>query len=187
MQKSYSRLAFYVSSLLACTFMAMTSGCASGGFKLTRQYAGFVNNQNIIIRIILYILTSVVFAVTMLVDLVIFNTMDFWEGRVAQGTYEFSKDGKNYQVHHEILPEHSLRRSTIQIYDVHHKLMQVVVLSETANGNIEMSVDGKLRAQVRDVHSLPIAAVFDPAGTLTGEKFLLMELPANPVAVSAAN
>ncbi len=80
MQRYWSKTLFYIGSFLACTIMAITAGCASGGFKLTRKYASWLNSNNIIIRIILYILTSVVFAVTILIDMVIFNTIDFWEG-----------------------------------------------------------------------------------------------------------
>ena len=83
----------WVKPLLCVTALSVamlaTAGCASGGFKLTREYARWVNSKNIILRIILYILTAVVFAVTMLIDLVVFNTMDFWNGTVSQGDYKF--------------------------------------------------------------------------------------------------
>lgn len=60
---------------LAVWSAVLATGCASGGFKLTRQYAQFVNRQQLILRIVLYILTSIVFAATLLIDAVIFNTM----------------------------------------------------------------------------------------------------------------
>src|SRR5688572_22802984 len=107
------------------------AGCASGGFKLTRQYAGFVNRQNLILRIIIYIFTGIVFAVTLLIDFVIFNTIDFWEGRVSQGDFEFSKDGKVYLVHHR-LDDAGLRSSRIKILDSDKKQLQEVFLQETA-------------------------------------------------------
>lgn len=158
--------------LWSCGVMSLT-GCASGGFKLTRQYASFVNSQNIIIRIVLYILTSVIFAITMLVDMVIFNTMDFWEGRVSQGTYDFSKGGKTYQAVHEIAPDNKLKRSTITVRDDSAKILQVVVLQETITGEIECLVDGQVRARVRDINSFPVASIFDAKGILTEERLVL--------------
>lgn len=173
MQNLIIRPMTYLSAFMACGIMALTTGCASGGFKLTRQYAGFVNRQNIIIRIILYILTGVVFAATMLIDLVIFNTMDFWEGRVSQGTYEFSKDGKTFVARHEILPD-SRKKSTLQVLE-ENKVLQVVELVETANGEIEMSIDGKLHTRVRDVHSLPVASLFNAQGQLVRETLVILD------------
>ena len=152
---------FYPSALLACFAIGLTTGCASGGFKLTRQYASFVNRQEIIIRVVLYLLTGIVFAVTLWVDLVIFNTVDFWEGRVSQGTYDFKKDGKTYVAHHEFIYGGTLRRSTMQAFGSDGKQIQKVVLQETTDGQIEMFVDGKIRARVRNLSSLPVAAIFD--------------------------
>ena len=113
-----SKLLFYLSSLSASAIMALTTGCASGGFKLTRQYAGFVNRQPTILRIIIYLLTGIVFAVTMLIDMVIFNTIDFWEGRVSAGSYEFKKGDKTFHVRHEFMPGTILKRSTIRVIPV---------------------------------------------------------------------
>mgnify|MGYP001086997268 CR=1 FL=1 len=165
--------AFYLFALLASAMIAMTSGCASGGYKLTRQYARWLNSQQLILRIILYILTSVVFVVTIVIDSVIFNTMDFWEGRVSAGDYEFKKDGKTYYVKHEVLPESGLKRSSIQVTDTDGSTLQNLVLAETANKEIELYVDGKLRARVRDIESVPTASLFDRNGTLIDDKFVL--------------
>ncbi len=172
-----SKVFFYIGSFLACSIMALSTGCASGGFKLTREYAGFVNKQNIIVRIIIYLLTGIIFAITMLVDLVIFNTIDFWEGRVSQGTYEFNKDGKTFHVRHEISPENSLKRSTIEMFGVDKKPLQEVVLQETPGGEIEMSVDGELRARVRNIGSLPVASIFDRDGHLVSDTMIFAEAP----------
>ncbi len=162
--------------IVFCIFAtALATGCASGGFKLTRQYARFVNGQNIIVRIVLYILTSIVFAVTMLVDMVIFNTMDFWQGRVSQGTYEFTEKDKLFHVRHEIQPINGLKQSTIHIYDKSKTLLQVVQIKQTAAQKIELFVDGQLRSQVRDIHSLPIATVFDGNGISLGDRLVFTE------------
>ena len=51
------------------------------------------------------------FAITLLVDMVIFNTMDFWEGRVSAGEYNYQSGDKTFYVRHEILPGTKLKRS----------------------------------------------------------------------------
>lgn len=165
MQQNSQRLGYF-SSFAACFIMALTAGCASGGFKLTRQYAGFVNKQTLIIRVVLYILTFVVFAVTMLVDTVVFNSIDFWEGRVSAGDYQFQSGDKTFHAHHEILPGSGLKRSTIKVFDQDQKLVQEVVLRETQSGEVEMTVDGQLRAHVRDISTLAVASIFDARGNL---------------------
>lgn len=161
----------YLGALIACAFMALTTGCASGGYKITRQYAQFVNKQNLILRIIIYIFTGVVFAITLLIDMVIFNTMDFWEGRVSAGDYNFKQGEKSYFVKHEVL-EKSRKRSTIQVRGADQSLLQTVVLQETAAQEIEVYVDGQLRTKVRDITGLPIASVYDAKGNLTLESVI---------------
>ncbi len=177
MQRYWSKTLFYIGSFLACTIMAITAGCASGGFKLTRKYASWVNSNNIIIRIVLYILTSVVFAVTMLIDMVIFNTIDFWEGKVSGGKYEFKDGEKLYQVHHEIQPGTGLKKSTIKVLNPDQTVIQHVVLNETTTGLIEMTVDGKLRSRVQNITSIPVATMFDESGKVMEEKVLLPNSP----------
>lgn len=164
----------YLSAFLACFIMSLTTACASGGFKWTRKYASFVNSQHIIVRIILYILTSIVFAITMLVDMVIFNTLDFWEGRTAAGTYNFKEGEKTFIVKHEQLGDKKLRQSTIKVMDKSNKLLQEVVLVETATGELEMFVDGKLRTRVNNIKELPVAAIFDENGKLVKHTTLLL-------------
>ena len=177
MARFWSKTLFYIGSFFACTIMAFNTGCASGGYKLTREYARWVNSKSLILRIILYILTAVVFAVTLLIDTVIFNTMDFWNGTVSEGKYEFRDQEKIYQVHHEILPGTGLKRSTIEVKDSSSKLLQTVVLNETTSGEIEMSVDGKVRSRVRDITSIPVASIFDERGKLVEEKPLIFAAP----------
>lgn len=166
----------WVKPLLCITALSVallaTAGCASGGFKLTREYARWVNSKNIILRIILYILTAVVFAVTMLIDLVIFNTMDFWNGTVSQGDYHFKGENKTFYVKHEFLPNTLLKRSTIQVKNDKEELIQTVVLSETKSGEIEMFVDGKIRARVKNISSLPVASVYNKAGQFVEDQVL---------------
>lgn len=172
MQKIFSRSLYITGTFTACLMMMFTTGCASGGFKLTRQYARFVNSQHIIIRIVLYILTIVVFAVTMLIDMVINNTIEFWEGRVSANTYEFQQDGKTYVAKHEVLSETNLKRSTITILDENKKLVQTVVLAETPKHEIELFVDGVLRTKVDGIRSLPQITSYDKNGKLLEQKTL---------------
>ena len=166
----------YVGAFFACIVMALTTGCASGGFKLTRQYAGFVNKQMIIIRIVLYILTSIVFAATLLIDMVIFNTMDFWEGRVSAGDYNFNQGEKTFHVRHEVMPGTGLKRSTIQVYGKDKNLLQTVLLNQTADGGIEYFLDGKLRGKARDLGGLPVVASYDADGRLVSDKLIMTEV-----------
>lgn len=166
MAKLGSKFLFYLGACTASLLMIFNTGCASGGFKLTRQYAGFVNRQSLIIRIILYIFTSVVFAITMLVDMVFFNTMDFWEGRVSQGTYEFNSGDKKFVAKHEILPGQNLKRSTIDVYSKSGDKLQTVILRETAQNQIEVLVDGQMRMRVDHIRDVPVASHFDAQGSL---------------------
>lgn len=166
MAKFWSNKLFYVASLAACSMMALSTGCASGGFKLTREYARWVNSKNIILRIVLYILTGVVFAVTLLIDMVLFNTIDFWEGKVSAGDYQFKDQDKTYVVKHEFLNGTDRKQSTIQIFNDEKALLQKVVLTQTEKGEIELYVDGKLKTRVSDIHSLPVASFFNDEGKL---------------------
>lgn len=150
-----------------------TTGCASGGYKLTRQYARFVNSQNIIIRIVLYIFTSIVFFATLLVDAVVFNTMDFWNGTVSQGTHEFIQDDKKFFVNHEI-DSQNFKKSTIQIASLDGKHLQEVVLRQVSKTEIEVIVDGQLRSRISDINSFPIAKHFDAKGSLVSENSVLL-------------
>lgn len=175
MKRIWAKSLFYIGSLMACLIMALTSGCASGGFKLTRKYAGVVNSQHIILRIVLYLLTGIVFVVTFIVDLVVFNTIDFWQGKVSAGDYQFKSGNKIYYVRHELLPEKLLRRSTIRTVRVvgsDHVFLQEVVLSETLSGEIEMFVDKKKRAHVHDISAIPRISIFNTKGKLVEDKIL---------------
>jgi hypothetical protein len=124
--------------------LAFTTGCASGGYKLTRQYSGWVNQNNVIIRVIVFILTIPVYAITLIADMVVFNTMDFWDGRVSQGTYKFEKDGQMYVVQHSRDEKTGLRQSRIEIANNTAK-PQTILISETPMHEIELRVDGVLR------------------------------------------
>lgn len=162
-------------TLFACALTAITSGCASGGFKLTRQYARWVNSQMIILRVILYIVTLPIYGITMLIDMVIFNTMDFWNGTVAAGAYQYKQDGKNYFVKHEFQPGTQLKKSTIEVKNQDLALLQTMVLQETPSGEIEFFVDGKLRTKVTDIASFPVATLFGVNGEKLQEEAPLLK------------
>ena len=170
--KSLKNTLSFIPAFVACFIMALGTGCVSGGFKMTRDYAGWVNKQDVIIRVILYIVTFVVFLVTILIDVVINNTEDFWDGTVAQGNYDFHRDGKTYQAHHEFMPGTKLKRSTIEVRDTNKKLLQIVVFKEVAGGEVELYVDGKLRTRVRNISKLLVVSIFDKNGVKTKEKLV---------------
>jgi hypothetical protein len=172
-----SRCLFFLGAFSTCVMMVFNTGCMSGSFRLTRDYARWVNSKNIIFRIILYILTFVVFAVTMIIDTVILNSIDFWDGKVAAGQYEFKEGEKTYQVFHEFQPgELRLKRSTITILDPKQNQLQKIVLNETASGEIELIVDGKIRSRVKDITTIPIVSIFDEKGSLIESKFMIFDM-----------
>lgn len=164
------KITLLFAGLITAMVAGLTTGCVSGGFKLTRQYAGWVNKQNIILRIVIYLLTGVVFAVTMLIDAVIFNTMDFWEGRVSQGTFEYSEDGKVYKAQHK-LNEGGLRSSQIEVWQ-NEKLLHTISLIETPEHKIQLLEDGVLKSEVDNIHSLPRISHFSKGGQLISQDVL---------------
>lgn len=169
-----SKWLMLVAALGSAGIVSVTTGCASGGWKLTRDYARFVNRQHIIIRCILYILTSVVFVATMIIDAVIFNTMDFWQGRVSQGTFEFQQDGRRYIARHSISAETQLRQSQIEVFAGDHRL-QDLTLREVSGGKIDVFVNGVHRGQVENIESLPMISFFDAEGKKTGSQAILAD------------
>lgn len=173
MFKSSQKFFFYLSSFVACAILALSTGCASGGYKITRQLSKWVNSQNIIIRIILYIFAGLAWAITLLIDMVVFNTIDFWEGKISAGDYQFKDGEKTFYVKHEILPGSNLKKSTIQIKDLNEKLLQTVVLSQTVQGDIETYVDGQLRTAVTNINSLPIITNYNASGKMIEQKLFL--------------
>lgn len=147
--------------------IGLGTGCASGGFKLTRKYSKFINSQNVVILSFLYILISFVFIVTLVIDAVIFNTIDFWEGRVSSGVYPFEKVGTLYAVHNEVHGASELKRSTIKISTANKKLLQEIQLKETPLGHIQLYVDGILRKKVENIQDLPTVTSFDRDGKVS--------------------
>lgn len=156
--------------------MAFNVGCVSGGWELTRDYSTWINSKKVGLRVVLYLLTFVVFLVTILIDVVINNTADFWKGKVSESTQVFYKDGKTFYVEHQISPETQLKRSTIQVKDSDQKLLQTVVLLETPKHEIELIVDGVVRTRVKNIdQAIPLMSSYDKHGTLTDEKNLYID------------
>ena len=153
------RLLYFLGIITTSLGLVMTTGCASGGYKLTRTYSSWVNSQQVILRVILYILTLPVFAVTLLIDGVVFNTMDFWNGQVSSGSYKFEKDQNIYFVKHEVLPN-NLKRSTIKIQSGASGAVREIVLQELVSGEVEMYSDGVLQARVGETPSDFVVAQF---------------------------
>lgn len=178
-----SRVMFWVTSILASLIMAVNSGCASGGYKLTRQLAGWLNKQMIVVRVVLYILGAFVFGITMLIDVVIFNTIDFWEGKVSAHSFEKQEGDRTYFVKHEYQPGTQLRQSSITVTE--KEFRQDIVLKETPNSEIELYVDGQLKSRVSDIHSLPVAKMFNEKGQIVEEKAIWTSFSATAEALLA--
>lgn len=162
--------------LLASGTVAVNTGCASGGFKLTRQYATFVNRQMVILRVILYVLTGVVFGVTLLIDLVINNTMDFWDGRVSQGTYSFSRDDRTFVAQHSV-GQDGRKSSHIEVFAKDKTKLQDVVLQQTAQADIEVFLDGQLKGRVSNISEVPRLTMFDGHGVASESRPLWTSEP----------
>lgn len=159
-------------ALLILTSSSLHLGCASGGYYLTRKYSAWVNGIHILPRILVYILTSVIYGIAMIIDLVIFNTVDFWEGKVSGGSYFFEKDGVKYNVAHEIYNESSnLRKSTILISKANQKTSKLEII-ETPNHEIDLFVDGAKLAHSENIYSIPKITVFNASNNSSEEIWL---------------
>ena len=136
-------------TLTAFSSVALT-GCAAGGFKLTRGLARWNNSKSIVPRILIYIafgLLLPVYIITLLVDFVVMNTIDFWEGTVASQNVNYEEKGVHYAVAHVRDP---LRHTTIRM-SIGDQLKSVVELRELENGKIALSIDGVRRAELNDI------------------------------------
>ena len=151
--------------------LSQLSGCASGGFKMTRSYARWVNSTPIILRIVLYLLTGIVFVVTQILDLVIFNTLDFWNGTVSAGHYQFEKEGRLFQVEHS--NEHGLRRTVISVFRDQKQEHQYRI-QETPEGKIELYQGEVLHTRVDHLDTLPMITTFALDGKTVQAKSLLV-------------
>lgn len=179
MQKLLSKLLYHLGTATACLMMIFNTGCVSGGWELTRDYSTWINSKKVGLRVVLYLLTSIVFIVTMFIDVIVNNTIDFWKGTVSDSTQVFHKDGKSFYVQHETLPG-QLKRTTVQIKDAGGKLLQTVVLAETPKQEIELIVDGVLRTKVENIdQAFPLLTSFDRGGKMLEQKNIFMEVVSN--------
>ncbi len=154
-----SRLLKFIFCVVLLGGTGLQLGCASGGYKMTRKFSGFVNKQNIIIRIILYIVAVPIYGITLALDAVIFNTMDFWEGRVSANTYNFEKDGQKYIVKHFYKGEEKLRNTQITFQSEAGEKQKELLISEAPDGRIKVYVDGKFEMIIKDINDLPLLKV----------------------------
>lgn len=171
----FKKLTFVLASLGLVLSSLHLSSCASGGYKLTRQYSRWVNSQNIILRVILYILTLPIYTITLLVDTVLFNTLDFWNGRVAQGTYEFNSEGKTYTVDHKLIGNEQLKYTQIKISQG-LQTIETLELLETPTGEIEYKKNGILQAKATDLNSLPQVHIMTADGSSVAKtEYILLQ------------
>lgn len=149
------------------------SGCASGGYKLTRKYSQWVNSNHIIIRVIVFLVTMPLYGILLLIDAVIFNTIDFWTGTVAKGTYEFNKGDKTYVVTHDI--KDGLRNSLIKITNA-DKTQNTIEIRETATHEIEMYRDGQIQAKASSLNALPLITQYKEDGkTIASQDYIFTQ------------
>ncbi len=165
----------FVNFCYKIVLVAMLGGCASGGYKLTRDYSGFVNRQNIVIRIVLYIFTFFVFPITLIADFVLFNTLDFWEGRVSANSYTHEDGDRIFYVENSLQENSTLRYTKIRVahrgLDESIQDIALLELTETANGKIDFLENGKLKASLDSISSFPQLSDYHALGRKLNEKF----------------
>jgi hypothetical protein len=80
------------------------SGCVAGNFGLTRKLARWNLSFSIFPRIIVYIALIIipVYAITLLFDFIINNTIEFWTNSpvVSAQNHTFEQDGYRVEVEH---------------------------------------------------------------------------------------
>lgn len=176
MRKTLSKFLYVFGTATACLMMISNTGCVSGGWELTRDYSKWLNSKKVALRVVLYILTMPVFFVTILIDTVVNNTIDFWNGTVTESTQVFYKDDKTYYLQHELLSDAKLRRTTIQIQDASFKTLQTIILAETLQNEVELIVDGVIRTKVENIdQAFPLLSTFDENGKLVEEKNIFID------------
>ncbi|MGE4231838.1 MAG: DUF3332 family protein [Bacteriovoracia bacterium] len=130
-------------------------GCAAGNWNLIRKVANWNLKMSILPRVLVYIILVIipVYAVTALLDAVIFNTIEFWTGSaVIRADHKvFEKDGDKVEIVNTVDP---LKKSKITTT---HKdgSIQVVEMIETPRGTIEIFMDGK---KVKEIEKEVLAA-----------------------------
>lgn len=181
MYLSFKKIILVFSAFLSAGLAMVTTGCASGGYSLSRGLAGWINKQNIFLRIILYLFIGGAFFFTILLDMLIFNTVDFWTGRVSAGTYEFKDAKRVYVVNHSF--EGDLHRTQILVNDLDGKKIGEVLLKETASHEVEYFENGNLKAKFDGIESVPRVTRFDDKGQILKQE----ALPEHVIKKVAAN
>lgn len=70
-----------------------------GGFRLTAKFNGFVRSiGNKWIRWILFLFTSWLFVITILADVIFFNSIEFWAGYNPIGMKDYDENGEHVKV-----------------------------------------------------------------------------------------
>ncbi len=153
------KLTSFVLVALAGTFALQS--CLSGGWKVTRIVAKWNNSMGVLPRILIYIAFFIlqVYTVTALIDSIVFNTIDFWNGTVTGMNKQYKKNGMDVAVSHSRTP---LRQSIITT-SKGDQVISVVQISELASGKIALTINGVLRGEVNSIHDI------DPSLTLFKE------------------
>ena len=138
---------------LAAVAVVSLSGCAAGDFGLTRSVArwnlSFSPVPRVLICIGLYIVP--VYELSMVFDLLINNTVQFWSDSAvisAKSTQKFQKDGYLVTVTNMRGP---LKRSIFKVYDKHGSLRSTGELRETNDKTIDVYIDGVKKDTVQNV------------------------------------
>lgn len=151
MFKNKSFIRTWAILLILCFSNIGLSGCAAGNFSLTRSVGRWNRKFTEIPRVLIYIAFVIipVYPIAMLVDLVVTNTIDFWQGGSASAMNNtIYKDGYKIKIAHSADP---LRKSIMQSYDKNEKLVSTVELRETEQHTIEVYLDGVKKSEVNSI------------------------------------
>ncbi len=86
---------FTASILILFSLQIGLAGCY-GGFRLTKKFDGFVSSiGNKWIRWIVFLVVSFLYALTILADVIIFNSIEFWAGYNPIGLNEYDENGEH--------------------------------------------------------------------------------------------
>jgi Domain of unknown function (DUF3332) len=136
---------------IGCFSVTQLSGCAAGGFGLTKSLGKWNGRFSIVPRVLIYLGLFIVqvYTLTLLFDFLLNNTIEFWSGTplVAQNQ-TFEKDGQRVVVQNTRDP---LRKTVITVYDKAGAIQTVNELRETPTGTVEIYVNSEKKAELGSI------------------------------------
>ena len=138
-------------TIAAIVAVTSISGCVVGNFGLTRKVGQWNSSFSPVPKTIICVALYLgVYEFTMLFDVFLNNTVEFWTDSpvVTAQNQVFHKNGYRIVINNRRDP---LRSSTYTVYKS-GRVQSVSELRETKNGAIDVYVNGELKAQVKSLH-----------------------------------